>query len=236
MSKSHVLIVDDDIMIQKMVSFLTSQGLNLRTSQVASGKEMSKVLKNDKVDLLVLDLTLPDEDGLVLARQVRSRSNIPILVLTGDETKETLIAALELGVEDFVRKPFDPYELQLRIRNLVGRVGRQTETRRKRNLRKHGFGEYVLNLEERSLKKGPDDEVHLTYNEFNILNALAQANGRPVSRGTLLDVIAKGADAPTERAIDVYIRQLRMKIESTPKQPEHLLTSRGYGYRLIIDG
>lgn len=235
MPKSHVLIVDDDIMIQKMVSFLTKQGLNLRTSQVATGKDMAHVLEHDHVDLLVLDLTLPDEDGLILARQVKSRSNVPIIVLTGDATKETLIAALELGVDDFVLKPFDPYELQLRIRNLIKRSSNHPHKEKKSLESQYLFGDYEFNVEEKSLTGKHTGEVQLTYTEFNLLNALAQANGRPVSRGRLLDALSKGPDCPTERAIDVYIQQLRKKIEQTPNLPKLIVTVRGFGYKLTTN-
>lgn len=219
-------------MIQKMVSFLTTQGLNLRTSQVATGKDMAHILDHDQVDLLVLDLTLPDEDGLVLARQVKSRGKLPIIVLTGDTTKETLIAALELGVDDFVRKPFDPYELQLRIRNLLERssIHLPSEKRPTKNI--YRFGDYELNLDEKSLINANKGEVQLTFTEFSLIRTLAQANARPVSRGKLLDALAKGADCPTERAIDVYIRQLRTKIETVPSQPRYIETVRGFGYKL----
>lgn len=230
--KKHALIVDDDLMIQQMVSFLTTQGLKLRSTHASNGAEMNNVLKHDKVDLLILDLNLPDEDGLVLARQVRSRSNVPILVLTGDESKETLIAALELGVDDFVRKPFDPYELQLRIRNLLGR-SQQSHTPKKESL-SHilNIGPYHMDMDKRLLIDENGKDIPLTYNEFNLLGALIKAKGNPVSRASLLDTIANGHEAPSERAIDVYIRQLRKKIEPKPDNPEFILSVRGFGYKI----
>lgn len=233
--KSHVLIVDDDEMIQMMVAFLSKDGLNLRATQVATAQEMNTVLKNDQVDLIVLDLNLPDEDGLVLARQIKRYRDVPILVLTGDEKKETLIAALELGVDDFVRKPFDPYELQLRMRNLISRRRREgaRPLMHKSKIHQIEFGSLRLDLEARSLIDQTRGEISLTYNEFNILSALARVLDRPLSRAALLDCLSQGDEAPSERAIDVYIRQLRKKIETVPENPQLLLSIRGHGYKLV---
>lgn len=233
--KQHVLIVDDDEMMQNLVGFLVKDGLELRTTQVANALDMHAVLKHDDVDLLVLDLGLPDEDGLVLARQVKSRGNIPILILTGDNKKETLVSALEIGVQDFVTKPFDPYELQLRIKNLLKNFRGRKSTQHLRTRNKFRFGEFVLSIEQRSLSSAGTGNVHLTYNEFNILCALAQSPGKALSRAVLLDAIAKGADAPTDRAIDVYISQLRQKLEPDTKTPRYIVSVRGYGYKLCSE-
>jgi DNA-binding response OmpR family regulator len=225
--KRHVLIVDDDEMIQKMVSFLSVEIPNVRTTQVETGKEMHAVLLNDKVDLLVLDLGLPDEDGLALARQVRARSDILIIVLTGDKGKDSLISALEIGVNDFVRKPFDPYELQLRVRNKLHHFKPEILNQTPKILH---FGEYTLNLSSRRLSTKAVGDVHLTPTEFNVLAALLQRPDIAFSRGQILDIITTDADAPSDRAVDVYIAQLRLKIEVNPKQPQFIKAVRGFGY------
>ncbi len=225
--KRHILIVDDDEMIQAMVSFLAKENHDVRTTQVGTGIDMHAILQRDAVDLLVLDLGLPDEDGLALARQVRSRGTIPIIVLTGDQSKESLISALEIGVNDFVRKPFDPYELQLRIKNQLRDFKQQPLKPARKNF---SFGGYTLDNNSRTLTSKPGDHIHLTPNEFSILTALLRRPNFAFSRGEILDVIARGDEEPSDRAIDVYIAQLRRKIEQDPKRPQFLKSVRGYGY------
>ncbi|MBT3559325.1 MAG: response regulator transcription factor [Rhodospirillales bacterium] len=228
--KHHILVVDDDEMIQAMVSFLAKENPNVRTTQVGSGMEMHAVLKSDSVDLLVLDLGLPDEDGLALARQVRARSNIPIIVLTGDHTKESLIAALEIGVNDFVRKPFDPYELQLRIKNQLRHFKPDARKQVQKSLQ---FGPYTIDTAARTLRSEPGTDIHLTPTEFSILSALAQRPDIAFSRNQMLDIISRGDEAPSDRAVDVYIAQLRQKIEDNPRRPQFIKAVRGFGYKLV---
>lgn len=231
--KQHVLIVDDDEMIQAMVSFLVKEDVSVRTTQVDSGQLMHAALKTDKVDLLVLDLGLPDEDGLALARQVRARTDIPIIVLTGDQSHERLIAALEIGVNDFITKPFDPYELRLRIKNLL-RYNRPKPSVLAETGRRIDLGALVLDLNSRTLQEKSGARVALTRSEYNILAALVQRQDKAMSRGELLDVIAQGNDAPSPRAIDVYIRQIRKKLEPYTHHPQMIEVVRGYGYMFVM--
>jgi len=231
--KRHILIVDDDEMVQSMVSFLVTDGLGMRATLVGSGKEMHRVLKTDIVDLVVLDLLLPDEDGLVVVRQIRARSDIPIIVLTEDSSKDRRIAAVEIGVSDFVQKPFDPYELQLRIKNqLRDQKNDKTILKNKPN-KQFQFGEFALDLESHSLNTVGGQRVHLTPSEFNILAALVQRKNKVMSRSQILDVIDNGDDAPSDRAIDVYISQIRKKIEKNAKKPKLIQAVRGYGYIFV---
>ncbi len=231
--KRHILIVDNDEMVQSMVSFLVTDGLGMRATLVGSGKEMHRVLKTDIVDLVVLDLLLPDEDGLVVVRQIRARSDIPIIILTEDSSKDRRIAAVEIGVSDFVQNPFDPYELQLRIKNqLRDQKNDKTILKNKPN-KQFQFGEYVLDLDGHSLNTVGGERVHLTPSEFNILVALVQRKNKVMSRSQILDVIDDGDDAPSDRAIDVYISQIRKKIEKNAKKPKLIQAVRGYGYIFV---
>jgi len=232
--KQHVLIVDDDEMIQAMVSFLVKENLSVRTTQVETGLALHEVLKTDHVDLLVLDLGLPDEDGLALARQVRARSDVPIMVLTGDQSHERLISALEIGVNDFLTKPFDPYELRLRIKNLLRyNQPRRGVVSKLDDAQRLDVGDFILDLDSRSLATQTGTPVALTHSEFNILAAMVQRPGKAISRGELLDVIAKGSDAPSPRAIDVYIRQIRKKMETNAHRSDLIQAVRGYGYMFV---
>ncbi len=230
---NHILIVDDDELILAMVSFLAKEQSNVRTTQVGTGKEMHAVLSKDKVDLVVLDLGLPDEDGLVLARQVRARSDVPIIVLTGDNSKESLIAALEIGIQDFVTKPFDPYEFRLRIRNQLKYVNPEQRSYRDKEDTLLKFDGYSLDLDSRTLETKHGRKIHLTQNEFCILTALVKNPNKALSRNAILDVIASGADVPSDRAVDVYITQIRKKIEKDPKSPVLITSIRGFGYMLV---
>lgn len=230
--KQHVLIVDDDEMIQAMVSFLVKEDVSVRTTQVETGQKMHSVLKSDHVDLVVLDLGLPDEDGLALARQMRARSDVPIIVLTGDQSHERLISALEVGVNDFITKPFDPYELRLRIKNLL-RYNRPSRRERAERDNHIDLGALVLDLDSRTLKTKLGAPVALTRSEYSILAALAQRQDKAMSRGELLDIIAQGDDSPSPRAIDVYIRQIRKKLEPYPNHAQMIQAVRGYGYIFV---
>lgn len=231
--KHHILIVDDDEMVQSMVSFLVTDGLGMRATLVGSGKEMHRVLKTDIVDLVMLDLSLPDEDGLVLVRQIRARSDIPIIVLTEDSSKDRRIAAVEIGISDFVQKPFDPYELQLRIKNQLRDQKNDTKILKNKPKKQFQFGKYVLDIDRYSLTTVDGRRVHLTPSEFNILAALVQRKNKVMSRSQILDVIDDGDDAPSDRAIDVYISQIRKKIEKNAKQPKLIQAVRGYGYIFV---
>lgn len=231
--KRHILIVDDDEMVQSMVSFLVTDGLGMRATLVGSGKEMHRVLKTDIVDLVMLDLSLPDEDGLVLVRQIRARSDIPIIVLTEDSSKDRRIAAVEIGISDFVQKPFDPYELQLRIKNQLRDQKNDKKILKNKPKKQFKFGKYVLDIDRYSLNTVDGRRVHLTPSEFNILAALVQRKNKVMSRSQILDVIDDGDDAPSDRAIDVYISQIRKKIEKNAKQPKLIQAVRGYGYIFV---
>lgn len=231
--KHHVLVVDDDEMIQAMVSFLVKDDPTVRTTPVGTGLAMHESLKRDSVDLVILDLNLPDEDGLALARQVRARSDVPILILTGDQSRERLIAALEIGVNDFLTKPFDPYELQLRIRNQLRlRDRHRPAAQRDGGAERFRFAGHVIDFAQRSLATASGDPVHLTPNEFNVLAALVRRPNRALSRNQILDALAIGDEAPSDRAVDVYVAQIRRKIEAAPGTPGIIRSVRGFGYRI----
>lgn len=231
--KKHVLIVDDDASIQAMVAYLAKEDPLVRTTQVNTGQAMHAVLKKDSVDLLILDLGLPDENGLALARQIRARSTVPILVLTADESRDSLIAALEIGVNDFATKPFDPHELRLRIKNLLRLSGGTHRLTERGDDHRLSVGPLALDLNQHQLIEKNGGFIHLTHNEFTILSALAARPNVALSRDFLLDTLATGDTAPSARAIDVYITQIRGKIEPNPQAPVIIKTVRGYGYMLI---
>jgi DNA-binding response OmpR family regulator len=211
------------------------QNDGFKVSLAATGKEMLACIDSEAIDLVLLDLGLPDEDGLVLARQVRARSSLPIIVVTARKEQKDRLAALEIGADDYLTKPFDPEELTLRVRNILGRAGDGSNTNAEEALRERTevfkFLGWPLYAGGHSLT-GPDgDKVTLTRAEFNLLTSLARAPNRVLSRDYLLDAVSQDADAPTDRLIDVLISRVRKKIEPNPKKPEIITTVVGCGYK-----
>jgi len=211
------------------------QNDGFKVSLAATGKEMLACIDSEAIDLVLLDLGLPDEDGLVLARQVRARSSLPIIVVTARKEQKDRLAALEIGADDYLTKPFDPEELTLRVRNILGRAGDGSNTNAEEALRERTevfkFLGRTLDAGGHSLT-GPDgDKVTLTRAEFNLLTSLARAPNRVLSRDYLLDAVSQDADAPTDRLIDILISRVRKKIEPNPKKPEIITTVVGCGYK-----
>lgn len=230
----HILVVEDDELVQTLVAaLLTEKGF--KVSSVGTGAEMAAILDMENIDLVVLDLGLPDEDGLVMTRQVRARSEIPIVVITARTEQDDRIAALEIGADDYLVKPFDPRELILRIENLLVRSGvddGMTQGRPGSNIVE--VGAHTLNTDARTLHSPDGDEIPMTPAEYNVLLALAKAPNRVLSRGHLVDAISRGADTPGDRVIDVVISRLRKKLGDPPRKPELIHTVAGFGYRLSV--
>ena len=214
------------------------QNDGFKVSLAATGKEMLACIDSEAIDLVPLDLGLPDEDGLVLARQVRARSSLQIIVVTARKEQKDRLAALEIGADDYLTKPFDPEELTLKVRNFLGRAGDGSNTNAEEALRERTevfkFLGWTLDAGGHSLT-GPDgDKVTLTRAEFNLLTSLARAPNRVLSRDYLLDAVSQDADAPTDRLIDVLISRVRKKIEPNPKKPEIITTVVGCGDKFSV--
>lgn len=232
-NNKHLLIVEDDELVQSLLAaYMQNEGF--KVSIASTGKEMLACIDSETIDLVLLDLGLPDEDGLVLARQVRARSSLPIIVVTARKDQKNRLAALEIGADDYLTKPFDPEELSLRVRNILGRADdgdTSTEEALRERTEIFKFQGWVLDAGGHSLT-GPDgDKVSLTRAEFNLMCALAKAPNRALSRDYLLDAVSQDADAPTDRLIDVLISRVRKKIEPNPKKPEIITTVVGCGYK-----
>ncbi len=188
--KQRLLIVEDDEMVQSLLSAYL-QRENFLISLASTGKEMLACADSEKLDLILLDLGLPDEDGLTLTRQIRARSNIPIIVLTARLGKSDRLAALEVGADDYMTKPYDPEELILRIRNLLGRTTVQNGTSEASSLQEtYRFAGWSMDLAARTLSNPTKDQVLFTRAEFNLMAALAKAPNRVLSRAHLLDAIS----------------------------------------------
>ena len=232
--KKHILIVEDDELVQSLLAaYMQNEGFKI--SLAATGKEMLACIDSEPIDMVLLDLGLPDEDGLVLARQVRARSSLPIIVLTARKEQKDRLAALEIGADDYLTKPFDPEELVLRVRNLLSRTGTgiDDEALRKK-VEVFKFEGWTLDIGSHSLTDPDDRKVPLTRAEFNLLAALARAPNRVLSRAYLLDAVSQDAEASTDRLIDVLVSRVRKKIEQDSKKPQIITTVIGCGYKFSV--
>jgi DNA-binding response OmpR family regulator len=226
----HVLAVDDDAQIRGLLSdYLAENGLRVTTA--SNGAEMSQVLTDETIDLVILDLRLKDEDGLAIARSLRERFKMPVIMLTGVRDEADRVMGLELGADDYVTKPFSPRELLARIRTVLRRT--QSAPRDggpRREIRAYRFGEFELNLRTRRLKRQDGRAVNLTNGELNLLAALLAVPERILTRDQLLEASRVHDNEVYDRAIDIQVLRLRRKIETDPAQPRYIVTERGVGY------
>jgi two-component system, OmpR family, response regulator len=228
----HVLVVDDDSQIRELLREYLSQN-ELRVSLASKGEEMTQILANEAIDLVVLDLRLSGEDGMKLARSLRAESSIPIIMLTGVRDEADRVMGLELGADDYLTKPFSPRELLARIRTVLRRTRATVLAQaRQREIRAYRFGRFELNLRSRRLKAPEGRTVNLTNGEFNLLAALCAAPQRILTRDQLLEASRVYDNEVYDRSIDVLVLRLRRKIEAEPSQPQFIVTERGVGYKL----
>ena len=226
----HILVVDDDADLRQMVAdYLTDY--DLRVTGVADGSGMRDAIAREVVDLVLLDLKLPSEDGMNLARELREKSSVPIIILTGRKDDVDRIMGLELGADDYLTKPFNLRELLARIRAILRRTQAhpvtQVEGRAPQAFR---FGGWELDLRSRRLTSGAGERVDLTHAEYALLAAFLGAPERILSREKLLELSRGNDDNVFDRSIDVQILRLRRKIESDPSRPQLIRTERGAGY------
>jgi two-component system, OmpR family, response regulator len=229
----HVLIVDDDREIRDLLSrFLRKHGF--RVSVAMDGREMRKALDDRAIDLVVLDLMLPGEDGLSLCRRLRADSNLPVIMLTAMGEEIDRIIGLEMGADDYLAKPFNPRELLARIRAVLRRAGTLAcapgDVTNDRAAARVCFEGWNFDLDKRELLSPAGVLVPLSAGEFALLATFVAHPQRVLSRDQLLD-FARGRDAqPFDRSIDVQVSRLRRKIEDAPRDPVLIKTVRGGGY------
>lgn len=233
-SSERIVIVEDDLFVLDLLGMCLQQN-GYTVSQAKSGAEMFEALEHQEAGLILLDLTLPDEDGLVLTRQIRARSNVPIIVLTSRDAREDRLAALELGADDFLLKPCDTSELLLRVRNLIARYGESNQSNATANHSNiQEFSGFKLDLSGEILIGLEGQPIPLTRSEFNLLRSLINAPNRVLTRDFLLDAISTGGDEVSDRLIDVLISRLRKKLGDNPRSPQIIHTVAGRGYRFTV--
>ena len=229
--RPHVLAIDDDAAMRQLIADYLGEN-DLRVTTVANGADMEKVLAEEAIDVVVLDLRLAGEDGMQHARRLRESSEIPIIIVSGRKDEADRVMGLELGADDYLTKPFSPRELLARVRAVLRRykVASGVLPIRSEHRRAYRFAGWELNLRTRRLTGPGGKRVELSNGEFSLLEAFCAAPQRVLSRDQLLDLSRLHSAEVYDRSIDVQILRLRRKIEESPSQPAYIKTERGAGY------
>lgn len=226
MSNKKILIVDDEEHIRELIKFnLKKEGYDIEVA--VNGSEAIKIIKEIKFDLILLDLMLPEIDGLEVCKEIRRNENtadIPVMMITAKGEEFDKVLGLELGADDYITKPFSIRELIARVKALL----RRSNVKKEENIIK--FGDVLVNFNTREVTKG-DNNVELTLKEFELLKLLIKNKGNILTRELLLDKIWGYEYIGETRTVDVHIRHLRKKIESDDKNPQYIQTIRGVGYK-----
>ncbi len=227
----HILVVDDDREIRDLLAkFLERQRLRVTTAR--DGKEARRAFGNGHFQLVVLDLMMPGEGGLDVARWLRAEGKVPIIMLTAMAEETDRIIGLELGADDYVTKPFNPRELLARIRAVLRRTGETEERMSDVVAKTYAFSGWVLETARRRLLDPSGVEVALTGGEYELLVALLDRPNRVLTRDMLLDLLRGRQAGPFDRAIDVAVSRLRRKLEDDGRNAQLIKTVRGGGYVL----
>ena len=226
----RILVVDDDPRICRLLSrYLQAEGFRVETA--ADAANARELLRARPTDLAILDLKLPGENGLDLAREIRSNSDLPIVVLSGRSDTIDKVVALELGADDYVTKPFEPRELLARIHTILRRASHSSEPTDDPKHRISKFAGWKLDMMAYELSSPAGYPVALTTSEFQLLSVLVSSRSRVLSRDELLDAVNGRDWAPSDRSVDVLVGKLRRKIEADPTQPKLIRTVRNVGYK-----
>lgn len=228
----HLLVVDDDAEVRELTGeYLKRQGFEVSLAE--DGEDMQRQMEVFQPDLLVLDLMLPGEDGLSIARRLKSSSNLPIIMLSAHGDPVDRIIGLEVGADDYIAKPFNPRELLARVRAVLRRLdpalGVQADPE---GVVK--FGDFEFNLKSRSLKRD-SEAVRLTRSEFDLLEVFVTYPNRILERDQIIEFLGGVEISPYDRSIDVRVARLRSKLEDDPADPVYVKTVWGKGYMFSLE-
>ena len=223
----HILIVEDEpITREQLVSYFEEEGF--RVSSTGSGDEVQNIIEENDVILVLLDIKLPGKDGLTLTREIRTNSDMGIILVTSKQEQIDRILGLESGADDYVTKPFDPRELLSRARNLIRRVQLQQKQRKRNHIR--SFDGWVLDLNKRELTSPDGCPVQLSAGEYQLLLAFMEQAGEVMNRDQLMNRIRNREWFPDDRYIDVLVGQLRKKLGERAATAKIIATIHGTGY------
>jgi len=229
--RARLLVVDDDAELRELAqAYLKQQGFDVET--VADGAEMDTALSSHSFDLIILDLMLPGEDGLSIAKRLKGQLNVPIIIVSAQGEDVDRIVGLEIGADDYIAKPFNPRELLARIRAVLRRAQNRPAAEPETVTR---FGAFELDLNAHRLTRD-GKAVPLTSGEFDLLVILVAHPNKVLDRDRLLDLLTGAERSPFDRSIDVRVTRLRGKIEQNPSEPVYIKTIWGKGYMFCPEG
>lgn len=224
-SVSKILVVEDDLHIRRLLR-TSLERMRYSVAEAQNARDALSMLEIEKPDVVLLDLGLPDRDGLELIQLIRARSSATLLVVSAREEVEAKVAALDLGADDYLTKPFDTEELLARIRTaLRHRISKDVE------LMTVAFADVVVDLERRRVTKG-GEEIHLSRKEYSVLSELARKPDRVISHTSILQTVWGAGGENRVDYLRIIIRALRQKLERDAAVPEHIINEPGVGYRL----
>jgi DNA-binding response OmpR family regulator len=228
-----VLVVDDDASIRAMIAeYLASHGYSV--AQAADGEGMRSEIERTAPDVVLLDLRLPREDGLTLARYLRERYDVGIIMVTGAAETVDRIVGLEMGADDYVTKPFDPRELLARIKSVMRRTQARPPASAEPAMRRRvPFGHCNLDLASHQLFDAEGNEIPVTTMEFDLLRIFVENPAKALSRDRILNLTKNREWDPYDRSVDIRIARLRRKVEPDPEHPQLIRTVRGVGYMYV---
>ncbi|MDW6021258.1 response regulator transcription factor [Mesorhizobium sp. BAC0120] len=230
-SDAHILIVDDDTETRTLLTdFFQKRGLSV--SVAGDGDEMRAVIRRKPIDVVVLDVMLPDANGFDLCRELRAHSPVPIIMLTAVTETTDRVVGLEIGADDYVPKPFDPRELLARIRAVLRRFD-PASTAARTAPQIYGFAGWTLDCARRRLMAPDKVRVELTNAEFNLLQAFVRSAQRVLTRDQLIELAGGDTGYSYDRSVDILISRLRRKMEDNPRTPKLIRTIRGGGYQFV---
>ena len=229
----HLLVVDDDREIRRLLEeYLTQSGYRVTT--VGDGRAMRRALDEHRIDLVVLDLMLPGEDGLSLCRGLRAQSNMPVLMLTARGSEIDRIVGLEMGADDYLAKPFNPRELLARVKSILRRAKSLPHQQAPTDVSAYRFGGWTLDVATRNIMAADGLVVPLSGSEFRLLRVFLEHPQIVLSRDQLLELVSGRETIAFDRSIDVLIGRLRKRLKDDGKEPSLIKTERGTGYVLAV--